>query len=284
MNLIWINREQAKMTYPMSRYSLNNLWLRKSGKIPLPQKVACCLIYGENGLHFLNVCDLLSCSLLLSGWHKKIFEYHRQTCLNSMGDSMLRLIPIKAEDILPLSLQIWNWGMRSNCLSMISSVHKGKYLNTFLLKDCLNCIFWGSEKNLLPNMTSIELKELFWPHLICNSIFLWLAELKCFCWKEKQQEKTTNLVLFLVVLAPIEVFAGKETGIRIFLWRLACVGSDTDSQLSSAVLEMKEQMDYMLLLVRTEVIITNSFLLMKYRNWSQLNKCMTVQLNVLDFI
>ena len=147
----------------------------------MPQKVACCLIYGENGLHFLNFCYLLSCSLLLSGWHKKIFGYHRQTCLNSMGDSMLRLIPIKAEDILPLSLQIWNWGMRSNCLSMISSVHKDKYLNTFLLKDYLNCLFWGSEKNLLPDMTSIELKELFWPHLMCNSIFLWLAELKCFC-------------------------------------------------------------------------------------------------------
>lgn len=80
------------------------------------------------------------------------------------------------------------------------------------------------------------------------------------------------------------MFAGKETGIRVFLRRLVCVGSDTDSQLSSAILEMKEQMDYMLLLVRTEVIITNSFLPMKYRNWSQLNKCMTVQLNVLDLI
>lgn len=151
------------MTYPMSRYSLSNLWLRNSGKILLPEKVACYLIYGENGLHFLNFCYLLHYSLLLSGWHKKIFEYHRQTCLNSMDDSMLRLTPVKAEDILPSSLQIWNWGMSYNCLTMISSVHGDKYLNTFLLKDYLNCIFWRSEKNLPPNMTSIELKELFRP-------------------------------------------------------------------------------------------------------------------------
>jgi len=44
---------------------------------------------------------------------------------------------------------------------MVSSVDEDKYLNTFLLKDYLNCVFWGSEKNLLPNMTSIEIKELF---------------------------------------------------------------------------------------------------------------------------
>lgn len=131
------------MTYLLSRHSLSNLWLRQSGKILLPEKVACHLIYGENVLHFLKFCYLFNCSLLLSGHCKMIFEYHRQTCLNSIDDSTLRLTPIKAEDILPLSLQIWNWGTSYNCLSIISSVHEDKYLNTFLLKDYLNCIFWG---------------------------------------------------------------------------------------------------------------------------------------------